>query len=88
MGVDSFFNKSYRVVNGRSRQALNLAKQISIPGFEGIPIYDVVVFFVLGLQKGALTTRAAAIAFHFFLASLPAIIYFFTLLPFIPIHNL
>jgi len=88
MGVNSFFNRSYRMLNVRSRQAVNLAKQISIPGFEGIPIYDVVVFFIRGLQKGALTTRAAAIAFHFFLASLPAIIYFFTLLPFMPIDNL
>jgi membrane protein len=88
MGVNSFFNRSNRMVNVRSRQVVNLAKRLSIPGFEGIPIYDVVVFFVLGLQKGALTTRAAAIAFHFFLASLPAMIYFFTLLPFIPIPNL
>ncbi len=88
MGIKSFFDKSSGIVNVRSRQIVNRAKQISIPGFEGIPIYNVVVFFIRGLQKGALTTRAAAIAFHFFLASLPAIIYFFTLLPFIPINNL
>lgn len=88
MGLNSFFDRSSRIAKVRSRQVVNRAKQISIPGFEGIPIYDVVVFFVRGLQKGSLTTRAAAIAFHFFLASLPAIIYFFTLLPFIPIDNL
>jgi membrane protein len=63
------------------------AKNFSFPGFEGIPIYDVVLFFVKGLQKGALTTRASAIAFHLFLALLPAIIYFFTLIPHFPIEN-
>jgi len=74
-------------VNKQARWAVNRAKQISLPGFESIPIYDVVVFFVRGLQRGALTTRASSIAFHFALASLPLIIYFFTLIPFIPIPN-
>jgi membrane protein len=74
-------------VNKQSRWAVNRAKQISLPGFESIPIYDVVVFFVRGIQRGALTTRASSIAFHIALASLPLIIYFFTLIPYIPILN-
>lgn len=74
-------------VNKQARWAVNRAKQISLPGFESIPIYDVVVFFVRGLQRGALTTRASSIAFHFALASLPLIIYFFTLIPYLPIPN-
>jgi membrane protein len=74
-------------VNKQARWAVNRAKQISLPGFESIPIYDVVVFFVRGIQRGALTTRASSIAFHIALASLPLIIYFFTLIPFIPIPN-
>lgn len=71
----------------RFHRVISRAKKISIPGFEGIPIYDVVVFFSRGIQKGALTTRASSIAFHLFLASLPALIYVFTLIPFIPIKN-
>jgi membrane protein len=63
------------------------AKRLVLPGFEGVPFYDVVVFFFRGILNGALTTRASAIAFHFFLALLPAIIYFFTVIPFIPIDN-
>jgi membrane protein len=74
-------------VKRKSRWAVGRAKQISLPGFESIPIYDVVVFFVRGLQRGALTTRASSIAFHIALASLPLIIYFFTLIPYIPIPN-
>ena len=74
-------------VNKQARWAVNRAKQISLPGFESIPIYDVVVFFVRGIQRGALTTRASSIAFHIALASLPLIIYFFTLIPYIPILN-
>lgn len=74
-------------VNKQVRWAVDRAKQISLPGFESIPIYDVVVFFARGIQRGALTTRASAIAFHIALAFLPLIIYFFTLIPYIPIPN-
>jgi membrane protein len=88
MGLKAFYKRSSRIAEIRSRKTVNTAKRITIPGFEGIPIYDVVVFFVRGLQKGALTTRASSIAFHFFLASLPALIYFITLLPILPIPNL
>ena len=46
-----------------------------------------VLFFIKGIQKGALTTRASSIAFYLFLALLPTIIYFFTLIPHFPIEN-
>ncbi len=34
------------------RWALNLSKRIIIPGFDGIPLYDVAVFFIRGLTRG------------------------------------
>ncbi len=74
-------------INAKTKWAIRRAKQISLPGFESIPIYDVVVFFIRGIQRGAMTTRASSIAFHFALASLPLIIYLFTLIPHIPINN-
>lgn len=58
-----------------------------MPGFEGIPLYNIIAFFFRGLLNGALTTRASSIAFHFCLALLPAIIYLFTLIPYIPVEN-
>jgi len=64
-----------------------LSKKITLPGFEGLPFYDVFVFFIKGIQKGYLTQRAAALSFNFFLALFPAVIFFFTLIPYLPIHN-
>ncbi len=87
MEEKSDLSKISKFVNEKAKWAISRAQQISIPGFEGIPIYDVVVFFVRGIQRGALTTRASSIAFHFTLASLPLIIYFFTLIPLLPINN-
>ena len=66
---------------------LQLSKKLTIPGFDGLPLYDVARFFFQGISKGSLASRASSIAFSFFLAIFPMIIVFFTLIPFIPIPN-
>ena len=48
---------------------------------------EILLFFLNGLKKGAISTRASSIAFNFFLAFFPALIFFFTLIPYIPIDN-
>jgi len=58
-----------------------------LPGFEGLSLYDVTAFFIKEANNGTLTTRASAIAYNFFLAIFPAIIVFFTMIPYIPIEN-
>jgi len=64
------------------------AKKISLPGFDGVPIYYVVKFFLSGAKNGYLATRASAIAFNFALAIFPTMLFLFTLIPFIPVKNL
>jgi membrane protein len=63
------------------------AKKITFPGLDGMALYDVMVFFWKSIVDGALSTRASAIAFSFFMALFPAIIFLFTLIPYIPIEN-
>jgi len=66
---------------------LQWSKRIVLPGFDGMPLYDVARFFIQGIFKGSITSRASSISFSFFLAVFPMIIVFFTLIPFIPIEN-
>lgn len=66
---------------------LRLSKEIRIPGFDGLPLYDVMAFFIKGMQEGWLNLRASAVAFNFILAIFPAIIFFFTLIAYIPIDG-
>ena len=54
-----------------------------LPGFDGMPLYDVMEFFFRGLFKGVITYRAAAIAFNFFLALIPFVLFIVTLIPFV-----
>ncbi len=63
------------------------AQKVSFPFFDGVPIYDVALFFWRSIVSGAITTRASAIAFSFFIAFFPALIFLFTLIPYIPINN-
>lgn len=63
------------------------SKRLVLPGFDKVPFFDVISFFVKGLQKGHITTRAAAAAYSFFLAIFPAILFFFTIIPYLPIEN-
>ena len=61
---------------------------VSFPGFKGKSIYQVGKFFVNGLFKEDLNLRASSLAFNFFIALFPLIIFLFTLIPYIPVDNL
>ena len=69
------------------RNFIRFTKKITLPGFDGMPLFDVATFFFQGITRGSLTSRASSISFSFFLAIFPMIIVFFTLIPFIPIEN-
>ena len=64
---------------------LTKSKSTSLPGFEGVPIFDVVRFFIKQVQTIGMTERASSIAFNFVMAIPPAIIFLFTLIPYLPI---
>lgn len=66
---------------------INKSKRTSFPGFSGIPLYDVVIFFIKQVKTVGMTERASAIAFNFVMAIPPAIIFLFTLIPFLPISK-
>ena len=64
------------------------ANKIILPGFGGVPLYKVVVFFIGQLKSEAISIRAAAVAYSFFLALFPGLIFLFTLIPYIPVANM
>ena len=66
---------------------INLLKQIKLPGFEGLSVYDLVELYAIGIIKGTLTTRASAIAFSFFMAIFPFLLFVLILIPYIPIDD-
>ncbi|MCX6276238.1 MAG: YihY/virulence factor BrkB family protein, partial [Bacteroidetes bacterium] len=71
--------------SGPVKALTRYTKRVALPGFEGIPVYNVADFFFTGIQRGSIVTRAQSLAFSFFLAIFPAIIFLFSLIPYVPI---
>jgi membrane protein len=63
------------------------SRRIVIPGFEGQSLYVVSKYFFSAMKNGSINMRASSLAFSFFLALFPSIIFLFTLIPYIPIDN-
>ena len=83
MGTDQSFHRIKKL----GEKIVERAKKITLPFFDGVPLYDVALFFWRSIVDGAITTRASAIAFSFFVAFFPFVIFLFTLIPVIPIEN-
>lgn len=66
---------------------VRFGKKIKIPGLEGMSLYDVLEMYIIGIVEGALTTRAGGIAFSFFMAVFPFMLFILTLIPYIPIEG-
>jgi len=62
-------------------------QKIYLPGFHGIPLYDVLKFFFQQVRRVGLTERTAAISFNLVMAVPPIIIFLCTLIPYLPISN-
>jgi len=66
---------------------LKFLKRIKLPGLEGLSFYDLIELYITGIAKGALTSRASAIAFSFFTAIFPFLLFVLILIPYIPIDG-
>jgi membrane protein len=55
-----------------------------LPGFSPLPLYTVATFFFKEIGKDTLVNKASSLAYNFMLAIFPAIIFLFTLIPYIP----
>lgn len=73
-------SKPFRFLATRSRK-------ISLPGFDGLSLYEIITFFVSQVKKVGLIDRARAIAFSFLIAIPAAAIFICTLIPYLPVHK-
>ncbi|MEW4925473.1 YihY/virulence factor BrkB family protein [Algibacter sp. 2305UL17-15] len=66
---------------------VRLLENIKLPGLEGLSLYDLLELYATGIVKGAVTTRASAIAFSFFTALFPFLLFVLIVIPYIPIDG-
>ena len=60
------------------------SKALLIPGFRGLPLYDVVTFFFRQINKVGLNERASAISFNLIMALPAGMLFLFSLIPYFP----
>ena len=60
-----------------------IMKKVRLKAFEGLSLFDLVIMYTRGIIRGALSTRASAIAFSLFLALFPLVLFLLTLVPFV-----
>ncbi len=69
------------------RSTLWFLQHFSLPGNRGVPLYDVLRFFLVGIFNGDLNQRAKGVAYSFLTALPPLLIFFFTLVAYFPVDG-
>lgn len=69
------------------RQLVIGIKKMKLPWLQGLSLYDLLKLYLVGIVQDALSYRAAAIAFSFFMALFPFALFILNLIPYIPIDN-
>jgi membrane protein len=81
------FSKYSILKSNISQKIFGLLRKLVLPGFEGLNLLFVLRFFITGIQKGGIITRASAISFKVMLSIIPTLIVLLTVIPYIPIDN-
>ena len=73
---------------GAVKKVRIFTQSIKIPGYVDLSLYSLIKTYASGLVKGALAARAGSVAFSFFMAFFPFLLFMLNLIPFIPVANL
>jgi len=69
------------------REKLSSLKKVSLPGFNKVPIYNVLRFILEEVGQDSIHNRASAAAFNILLASFPALLLFYSIIAYVPIDG-
>lgn len=65
------------------RNLARLTKKVVLPGLDGLTLYDLLELYIYGIIKGTFTTRAGSVAYSFFMAIFPFLLFILNLIPFV-----
>lgn len=66
------------------RFLLNRTKHIVLPGFQKLPLYDVIVFYYNQIKSTAIGQRASSISYNLIIAIPAAFLFLFSIVPHLP----
>jgi len=65
------------------RHLAKACKKVILPGLNGLSLYDLLEMYIFGIVRGTFSTRAGSIAFSFFMALFPFLLFVLNLIPFV-----
>ena len=68
------------------RLLIIIPQKIYLPKFKGLTLYDLLKTYFFGIIEGTFSSRAGSIAFSFFMALFPFILFLLNLIPYLPIE--
>lgn len=69
------------------RNLVKLLQLIKLPGFGGFSLYNFLEIYTLGIIKGTFSSRASSIAYSFFMAIFPFLLFILNVIPYIRIER-
>tara|TARA_R110002124_G_scaffold5301_1_gene33097 strand:- start:107407 stop:108330 length:924 start_codon:yes stop_codon:yes gene_type:complete len=69
------------------RNLVKLFKRVILPGFNGLSLYDLLEIYINGIIKGTFGSRASSIAYSFFVALFPFLLFILNLIPYVPVEG-
>jgi len=75
------------MLNKVTTKLKEILQKIPMIGFSGMSLYDLGALYWEGIFKGAITMRASAISYSFFMAIFPFLLFALSLIPLIPIPD-
>ena len=67
------------------QSSIRWLKRIVLPGFEGVSLFDSLNFFRKQIFANRFNSRANAVSFSFLMGLPPLLLFFFTLIPYLPL---
>jgi membrane protein len=62
-------------------------RRIILPGFNGLSLYDLLEIYITGIIKGTFSSRASSIAYSFFIAIFPFLLFILNLISYIKVEG-
>ncbi len=69
------------------RHLVKILKVVVLPGFNGLSLYDLLEIYIVGIVKGTFSSRASSIAYSFFIALFPFLLFLLNLIPVVRIEG-
>lgn len=79
MPIERIKSFAQRITNAWKKKT----SQIVLPGLDGLTAYDLWIIYTNGIINGTFSTRASAVAFSFFMALFPFLLFVLNLIPYI-----